>query len=177
VVAAGVVALLSGLPSAAHLLARTNEDDTAAWLDEAIALVPSRDACVVALLQGDGPKGHKTQRALPAYLLRPPHRDVALYGFEDWQRAGQPRCRNGTYLLVDHRCSALHRDHRRQTGQTAAGLVAPCREVLAAHPWQPVRTRQLPHHGDNEYGYYGDARGFEVGVYRLDPPAAGSLGH
>ena len=60
----------------------------------------------------------------------------------------------------------MHADGR------AAGLVpdpvlASCRFVLQAHPWTPVLQRSVPNRGDNEYGYYGAAGQFHLGLYRL----------
>jgi hypothetical protein len=168
-VAALLVSVASGIPSARQLLARTNEDDNAAWIDSAYKALPAEGACLVALGMGDGPVGHRTQRALPDYLLRPPHRSATRYALQDWQRAGRPQCPGGTYLLVDQRCYALHRDFRDGPARAPTGLIEPCKSALAGATWRPLRTQWLANRGDNEYGYYGSVDGFAVGLYRLAP--------
>ncbi|MBM4344099.1 MAG: hypothetical protein FJ100_12090 [Deltaproteobacteria bacterium] len=156
----------SALPGASALLARTNEDDAEQFLREAVAALPATGACVVALDMGDEPPAHRTQRAFPAYLLRPPHRDAKLYSVEGWRRADQPLCPAGTYFVVDHRCFAMHADGR-AAGITPSPMVDGCARLLREHPWSPVLARSVPNRGDNEYGYYGATRQFRLALYRL----------
>lgn len=162
-----VAVVASASPAAWTFARRTNEDDNAAWLDAAFSRLPTHGACLVALGMGDGPSEHRVQRALPDYLLRAPYREVTRYAFADWQRMGRPQCAQGTFLLTDQRCYALHRDARTTLGRPSPGLLAECRDILAAAPWQPLLHRHMANRGDNEYGYYGALAGFDVGLYRM----------
>ncbi len=158
--------LASAAPGAGKLLARSNEDDTEQFLGDAIAQLPAAGSCVVAIDMGDAPPAHRTQRAFPAYLLRPPHRDGTFYGFEGWSHVGYPNCATGTYLVVDHRCFAMHAAGR-AAGISSSPMLASCSQILSAHSWLPVLQRTTPHRGDNEYGYYGNRADFRLGLYRL----------
>ncbi|MBI5609730.1 MAG: hypothetical protein HY902_12730 [Deltaproteobacteria bacterium] len=170
-VALGICAL-SAVPSAWALSARSNEDETEDFLTAAIAQLPARDACVVALAMGDPPPPHRTQRAFPAYLLRPPHRDAQLYSFTQWRALGEPVCAGGTFLVVDHRCYAMHAQGRQQGAATTDatgpnGMLGACRALMERHPWRKVLERDVPNRGDNEYGYYAAVPSFRLGLYGL----------
>lgn len=165
----GAAWIVTAVPGAPTLLARTNEDDTEQFLREAVAALPAVGACVVAIDMGDLPPAHRTQRAFPAYLLRPPHREATLYGLDGWRRAGQPACAAGTFLVVDHRCYAMHADGR-AAGITTKPMLDSCGEVLRSHRWSTVLQRTVPNRGDNEYGYYGSVPEFPLAMYRLEGP-------
>ncbi len=169
------ICALSAVPNTWALGARTNEDETEDLLTQALAQIPARDACVVALGMGDNPPPHRTQRAFPAYLLRPPHRDAQLYSLTQWRALGEPICTGGTYAVVDHRCYAMHAQGRQPgtaSGELAGstGMLATCEALLKRHPWQKVVERDVPNRGDNEYGYYAAVPAFRLGLYRLAGP-------
>ena len=155
---------LAALPTVPHLFARSNEDDAEVFLRRAFAALPPVGACLVYLGFQDPPVPHRTQRALPAYLLRPPHRDVTVYDLGTWARRGHPICRNGTYWLQDHRCWAVDRYHRRDAGTR---LLSGCQAIRQAHPWRPVLEERAPNRGDNAYGYWGNGQHFDLGLWRL----------
>lgn len=159
---AGAAALLwTALPSHRFLRRPTNEDQTEAVWRRTLPQLPPTGACVVVLTAGDPPDPGKVQRAVPAYLLRPPHRDVRLVPMRRWLE-DPPSCAAGAYALVDHRCYAVY---HRPPGQ--APLLPSCAAVLQRA--LPVDVWTERNWGDNEYGYFGDVQRFEVGLYRLAP--------
>lgn len=164
----GAVALccLTALPTLPQVTADTNENDADLFVRRAFAALPASGACLIYLSAGDQPPPHKTQRAQPLYLLRPPHRDVTAVDHATWRRAGHPQCANSTFLLVDHRCWAAHANGR--NGSTATVMGVGCQSLLSAHRWTAVLEQQAVNHGDNAYGYWGDGPAFALGLYRLN---------
>lgn len=150
---------LTALPTHLHLRQWTNEDQAEQVWRRTLPKLPEQGACLVALTAHDQPEPGKVQRAVPAYLLRPPHREVKLVALDTWL-AAPPPCPAGAFLLVDPRCYA---SYHRPPGLPP--LLPTC--AAAVQSAQPVDAWTLPNLGDNEYGYYGDVREFQVGLYRL----------
>lgn len=153
--------ILTAVPTHQHLRSWTNEDQAEQVWRRSLAQLPPRGACLVALTPRDRPEPGKVQRAVPAYLLRPPHSEVQLLSVNAWLDSPPP-CPGGAFLLVDPRCYAIY---RRPAG--LAPLLPGC--AAALQHAQPVDAWTLPNLGDNEYGYYADVKEFQVGLYRLQP--------
>jgi hypothetical protein len=152
---------LTALPTHQHLRLWTNEDQTEHLWRRALPQLPDRGACLVALTARDQPEPGKVQRAVPAYLLRPPHRQLQLVPLDTWLSAAPP-CPSGAFLLVDPRCYA---SYHRPPGLPP--LLSSCAAALERA--EPLDAWTLANLGDNEYGYYGDIQRFQVGLYRLWP--------
>ncbi len=160
---AGALVVLTTLPTL-WLFAPTNEDDAEHFTRAALAQLPTEGACLVTLHESDPPDKGKVQRAFPDYLLRPPHRTAKRYAMAQWQEAGAPQCRAGTFLLIEHRCYAIFHHP-----VNAPALLPICTDTLAQHAWQPVLQTSAPNHGQNEYGWYPDVPAFQLGLYRMRP--------
>ena len=161
--AGGLAAVtVTAYPTHLDLRAPTNEDLAEQVWRRALPQLPAQGACLVGLSALDAPEPGKVQRAVPAYLLRPPHRQVKLVALGRWSKEPPP-CPAGAFLLLDQRCYAMY---HRPPGLPP--LLPSCEAALRQST--PVDAWTTPNLGDNEYGYYGDVREFQVGLYRLTAP-------
>lgn len=150
---------VTALPTHQSLRSWTNEDQAELVWRRILPLLPPEGACLVALTGRDQPEPGKVQRAVPAYLLRPPHRDVKLVPVDAWL-AAPSQCPSGEFFAVDMRCYSIY---LRPPGLSP--LLPGCAAALKGA--EPVDVWTLPNLGNNEYGYYGDVKEFRVGLYRL----------
>ena len=162
--------LASAAGTVAPLWRTTNEDEAEAFLRLAMAALPEAQVCLLRLDGEDEPPPGKVHRDFPDYLALPPVRNDRLFGLAGWQRAGRPECAGGVWFVHGLRCYARADGQRPEGGAKArddAGPIAACAGLLQDGPWQTVLQRDVPNHGDNEFGYYPDDLTFRLGLYRL----------
>lgn len=163
---------LTALPSLAHFAAPVNEDEEERFIQRALARLPREDVCFVRLDSGDQPRPRYVHRYFPDYLLRPPLRHDRVLGIRRWAEQAEgdgAECPGGTFYIQTLRCYSVYVDFPRETkaSRTEPPLIADCRWMHEHARLEPVLVESLPHHGDNEFGYYPEQDSFEVGFYRV----------
>ena len=100
-------------------------------------------------------------------------RDDRLSGLRAWELNRDQPCPGGVYLVHGMRCYARAGGQRPDGGarqRDDSGPIRACARLLDSGRWRPVFEREVPNHGDNEFGYYPDDPTFRLGLYRLNRP-------
>lgn len=164
---------LTALPTAIALWAPTNEGEEEAFVRDAFALLPADAVCLLRPDATDPPPPRKAHRYVPDYLLRPPHRNDRVLGLTAWRQAPPKEdkvCPGGTFVLLSMHCYVEYLDLASQakSERREPAEIASCRDFRAAFTLVPVLERTVPHHGDNDFGYYPeDVSSFRLGLYRV----------
>ena len=162
--------LASAALTLAPLWSTTNEDEAEAFLRDAFASLSEASVCLLRLDGEDPPPPGKVHRDFPDYLALPPERDDRLFGLQAWHRAGRPDCPGGVWFVHGMRCYARAGGQRPEGGAARrddSGPIAACVELLQQGDWQPMLSRPVRNHGDNEFGYYPDDPQLPLALYRL----------
>lgn len=163
--AAGALVVLSAGWPAAALWPPGLDEAHDAWRRAALAELPQRGGCLVALDWEDGPRAGNVERKLPDYLLRAPWREVERLSVDRWRRGeAASGCPAGVYGLVDLRCYA--RDPHIDAGR---GLLAPCQTLRDAFTGAPLAQTELRAEAEHPYGWWGGERRFAVSFSVLRP--------